>query len=328
MADIKWSAFPAIGALATGDILVGLRAGANVKFDALTLPWSPTLGGTGVANLAGSTITLGGALTTSGAFTSTFTMTGNTSVTFPTSGTLATTASASGIVNSGLINQLAYYAANGTTVSGLTTANNGLLVTSAGGVPSIGNTVGASIAVTGKVTATTGTTTGVNGSSSGTNLFYSNGGSGAVFAASYQVSSSVASGVVATFLQITVPADTVFIGIECLIIASRASFPGVGTSQLQKKYFTIGRNGSGSDVVLDASAGPDFVFTSTTAGGANNVSTGATTIVRDGAEANTAPQVVNLTINPFAGGSGGAIVFSTINALANPNLLVITPAPA
>ncbi len=49
-------------------------------------------GGTGVANLAGSTITLGGALTLSGAFPAVFNITGSTNVTFPTSGTLATTA--------------------------------------------------------------------------------------------------------------------------------------------------------------------------------------------------------------------------------------------
>lgn len=49
------------------------------------------LGGTGVANATGSTITLGGALTLSGAFASTFTVTGITGVTFPTTGTLATT---------------------------------------------------------------------------------------------------------------------------------------------------------------------------------------------------------------------------------------------
>lgn len=48
-------------------------------------------GGTGVANAAGSTITLGGALTLAGAYTTTLTVTGNTSVTLPTSGTLAVT---------------------------------------------------------------------------------------------------------------------------------------------------------------------------------------------------------------------------------------------
>lgn len=134
MSDIKWSAFPLAGTLAAGDTLVGIRAGANVRLS-LTFPWSPTLGGTGVTNLAGSTLTLGGALTTAGAFVSTFTMTGATNVTFPTSGTLATTASAAGIVNTGSTNQLAYYAAAGTTLSGLAIVNSAILTTTAGGVP-------------------------------------------------------------------------------------------------------------------------------------------------------------------------------------------------
>lgn len=44
---------------------------------------------------------------------------------------------ASGTVNPGLINELAYYAAPGTVVSGLPTANRGVLATSSTGVPSI-----------------------------------------------------------------------------------------------------------------------------------------------------------------------------------------------
>ena len=200
--------------LTTG--VTGILSGAN--------------GGTGVAN-TGMTLTLAGNLATSGAFASTFTMTGATNVTFPTSGTLATTASASGIVNSGTANQLAYYAGAGTTVSGvgpgstgqllqsngsgsapayttatypgtatstgtilrangtnwvvttstfadtygastllysngantvtgLATANNGILVTSAGGVPSIGNTVGAGLTMP---SVTFNTTSGIIG---------------------------------------------------------------------------------------------------------------------------------------------------------------------
>jgi hypothetical protein len=43
----------------------------------------------------------------------------------------------SGTVNAGGANELAYYAAAGTTVSGLTTGNNGVLVTDGSGVPSI-----------------------------------------------------------------------------------------------------------------------------------------------------------------------------------------------
>lgn len=63
-------------------------------------------------------------------------------VTWPdASGTVAFTSGASGIVNPGLINQLAYYAAAGTTLSGLATAASGVLVTSAGSVPSISTTL-------------------------------------------------------------------------------------------------------------------------------------------------------------------------------------------
>ena len=44
-------------------------------------------------------------------------------------------ATGSGTVNTGLINQLAYYAAAGTTVSGLTIVNSAVLTTTSGGVP-------------------------------------------------------------------------------------------------------------------------------------------------------------------------------------------------
>ena len=47
----------------------------------------------------------------------------------------------SGTVSAGTANQLGYYAANGTTISGLTTANNGLLVTNGSGAPSISSTI-------------------------------------------------------------------------------------------------------------------------------------------------------------------------------------------
>lgn len=55
-------------------------------------PLSPANGGTGVANGALSTITLGGPVVYSGAFSATFTVTAATTVTLPTTGTLATLA--------------------------------------------------------------------------------------------------------------------------------------------------------------------------------------------------------------------------------------------
>lgn len=47
----------------------------------------------------------------------------------------------SGTVNSGTANELAYYASSGTAVSGLVSANNGVLVTDGTGVPSIATTL-------------------------------------------------------------------------------------------------------------------------------------------------------------------------------------------
>ena len=48
---------------------------------------------------------------------------------------------ANGKVNAGTINDLAYYAASGNTVSGLATANRGFLITGTTGIPSISNTI-------------------------------------------------------------------------------------------------------------------------------------------------------------------------------------------
>lgn len=62
-------------------------------------------------------------------------------------------------VNAGTTNQLAWYSASGSVVSGLATANNGVLVTSAGGVPSIGATIPSSVTVANTVIQTTATGT-------------------------------------------------------------------------------------------------------------------------------------------------------------------------
>jgi hypothetical protein len=69
MSDIKWSSFPSIGNLATGDILVGLRAGANVRFSTLTIPWTVPNGGTGNTTATAYALVAGGTSST-GAFQS------------------------------------------------------------------------------------------------------------------------------------------------------------------------------------------------------------------------------------------------------------------
>jgi hypothetical protein len=115
---------------------------ANNSLNNDSVPLVPDFGGTGVANVG--TITVGGNTSFSGAFTFAGTLTGNTSVTFPTSGTLATTSGASGIVNSGTANQIAYYASTGTAVSGLAGAIGSVLVTGSAGVPTMLANPGAS----------------------------------------------------------------------------------------------------------------------------------------------------------------------------------------
>lgn len=102
-------------------------------------------------NLSSGTITInssgGNAITTLGANSSTRVTCILTSGTSAASWSAATPVAGAGVVNSGTINNLAYYAATGSTVSALATANNGVLVTSAGGVPSISSTLPSSLVV-------------------------------------------------------------------------------------------------------------------------------------------------------------------------------------
>jgi hypothetical protein len=130
---------------------------------------------------------------------------------------------------------------------------------------------------------------------------------------SYTVFKRVANNAATNLIQITIPATTAFCTIRCELTITRAAVSSVGTSQFQVKNFSIGRNGSGSDVVLDALTTMDSTATSTTAGGAQNVTSGATTIVRNGAEANTDPQVVNITVNPATTSASSGICLARIH---------------
>ena len=116
--------------------------------------------------------------------------------------------SGAGTVNSGTIDQLAWYAGSGTAVSGLATANNGVLVTSSGGVPSISTALPSGLTATnltlttpalgtpasGVITNLTGTCTACTANSAGSvanALTLNNGGAGAVSGATYNGSAAV-----------------------------------------------------------------------------------------------------------------------------------------
>jgi hypothetical protein len=91
-------------------------------------------GGTGVANGATSTITLGGAVTFTGAYTFGATLTANTSVTFPTSGTLASTSNNLGAFAATTSSQLAGVISDETGSGSLVFATSPTLVTPTLGV--------------------------------------------------------------------------------------------------------------------------------------------------------------------------------------------------
>jgi hypothetical protein len=126
----------------------------------------------------------------------------------------------------------------------------------------------------------------------------------------FYTSKNVSASGAVTALQITVPVIGFFMFIKMTFANSRAPSTNVGTSGVGERYFSIGRNGSGFDVVLDSNLGSkDWTSATTSAGSTADTISSVSTIVRNGAEANTEPQVVNITFNPSTtGGSTGSAV--------------------
>jgi hypothetical protein len=131
------SSLVSVGALSTGSLAAG--------FTPVTVP----IGGTGNTTFTAYSVICAGTTATgtfqnvSGLGSSGNVLTSNGNGALPT----WQAATGTGTVNSGTINDMAYYAATGTAVSGLATANNGILVTSGAGVPSIATTFGQGLAV-------------------------------------------------------------------------------------------------------------------------------------------------------------------------------------
>ena len=106
---------------------------------------------------SGSTTVFG---TTSGTLTNGHCVQFDANANLVDAGGACTVGGGGGTVSAGSINQLAWYSAAGSTIVGLATANNGLLVTSGVGVPSISSTIPAATQanITGTGTLASGTT--------------------------------------------------------------------------------------------------------------------------------------------------------------------------
>jgi len=179
-----------IGGLATGNNGVLITSAGGVPSISSTLPTAVTnnittlgivtggtwegnditvlYGGTGASSFTAYSVICGGTSSTaplenvSGVGTSGQVLTSNGAAMLPT---WQAGGSGSGTVNAGSTNQLAYYTGNAASVSGLATGNNGVLVTSGIGVPSISSTLPSGITLVAPVLGTpaSGTLTNATG---------------------------------------------------------------------------------------------------------------------------------------------------------------------
>ena len=306
-----------------------LYSSANNVIGGITTANSATLvtSSTGVPGYTGSMTNGQLVIGSTGATPVVGSITGAGSITVtPGAGTIQISSSAGGVVNPGTANELAYYATTGSAVSGLATANNGVLITSAGGVPSISSTL--PTAVQGNITSVgtigSGTWnggiigsayggTGVNNGASTITLGGSLTTSGA-FASTFTMTGITTvtfptSGTLATTSQLPTPSAMTKVD-DTNVTLTLGGTPA--TSLLQAVSLTLGwsgqlgvtRGGTGASSVgangtLAQSNGSIYTFTTATYPSTTTANrllySSATNTVTDLATANSATLVTNAT---------------------------------
>lgn len=224
----------------------------------------------------------------------------------------AGSSASTGIVNAGTINQLAWYAATGNAVSGLATANNGLLVTSAGGVPSIGNAILADITING-ITAGRGTgasatntvfgASALAGSNTNTNAVVI--GNNALNASTGSAANIIAIGYQAMKNTATPPAGTIVIGAGSLSSVSLAT-TSTGLTVI----------GTGSGVNITGNASSTTIVGNTSGNGV--VSTSSNTVV--GANSLNSPAAGN-GFNSIVGANSAVSLTDQCNSFVGASAL-------
>lgn len=228
----------------------------------------------------------------------------------------------SGTVTSGLANQLAYYASNGTAVAGLLSGNNGVLVTSGAGVPSISTTLPNSLAMGTPASLTLTNATGTpaslglaNATGTPSSITLTNGtglpiagltglgtGVGTALAANVTGSGGI---VLATSATLTSPTlVTAALGTPTALVLTHAT--GLPNAGLINPSTTV--NGQtctlGSSCTITATAGSVTVGSTVISGGANG-----------SVEFNNAGVLGELTTT-----GSGSVVRATSGTLVTPNL--------
>ncbi len=324
IADAKFSTFADGGDLAINDIVVGLRSGVNTRFNFNGFPgvYLPLAGGTmtGAINMDSNEII---------------------NLPAPTNPADAATkayvdAAVGGAVSPGLINELAWYAASGSTISGLTTAASGLLVTSAGGVPSIGTDIPTGVTIGGAYIYRVGGTDvaladgGTNASLVASNggIFYSTATAGAILAGTATARQMLQSGATSApaWSTATWPATTT---LNAVLFSSATNTVGEILSAASSVMVTSAGSVPSFSTTLPAGLTIPGYQTTITPAALTRVDDTNVTLTLGGTPSTALLQAVSLTLgwtgqlgltrggsNASLTADNGGIVYSTATALA------------